>query len=647
MQIKPFMILVATALALTACGGGDDPNKKPDNGGSSGGPVNPTPDPKPNPKPDPSQDSELKDFTINTATQEAFAKLPAKIKVGNPATEKPFPEVDSAARTVQVKDVTVAAGNSVLEQSISGTGDLDLSDLPNGSTPVKTPSNKGWAYKMAYVSALGMNESSQKTVDGKQNKVDDMSWQKIVGQPTEGGVVNDLVAKKIVANYQGKALAGGADGKLEEGVLKYQINFAKRKGAGEITGISSFGPAGRDSDGKVALDKVDGKASYFSGVKTLKLKEADLTDNVANKMFLGKVAEAAIAGGKKFNIAGVGLAQGVAQAYDKDGKIVNEGEKLAYSLGLFGPQANQVAGAVYQSVGGGAPSHASVAFQGVRGSGEADFGGMNPSELAKDEARAAMVYRSAIPFTVITNDGEMSLKDGKINLGALANGLHPTKFGTTGSDTGLIYKQEYSAVLGELTQGDDGGKKVYGFKLGKVAGKATGKDYLSRQVAGNAKLTYEGKAWLANGKKDGKTQSQAGTLTYTVDFGNLKGSGKIEELAAVGPVREDGKAISDAFKGPQSFGDIKSIELQTADLKSSSWNRGAADPLNKSFGVVDGNAVATDTSGKKLEMEMKYDLGIFGPEANEIAGFVKQRSNRKVKDSDWTPTVGFAGSQKK
>lgn len=646
MQIKPFMILVATALALTACGGGDDPNKKPDNGGSSGGQVNPTPDPKPNPKPNPSQDSELKDFTINTATQEAFAKLPAKIKVGNPATEKPFPVVDSAARTVQVKDMTVAKGNSVLEQSVSGTGVLDLSDLPNGSTPVKTPSNKGWVYKMAYVSALGMNESSQKTVDGKQNKVDDMSWQKIVGQPTEGGVVNDLVAKKIVANYQGKALAGGADGKLQEGVLKYQINFAKRKGAGEITGISSFGPAGRDADGKVTLDKVDGKAAYFSGVKTLKLKEADLTDNVANKMFLGKDAEEAIKKGKKFNIAGVGLAQGVAQAYDKDGKIVNEGEKLAYSLGLFGPQANQVAGAVYQSVGGGAPSHASVAFQGVRGSGEADFGGMNPSELAKDEARAAMVYHSDDPFTVITNDGEMSLKDGKINLGALANGLHPTRFGTK-SDIGLIYKQEYSAVLGALTQGDDGGNKVYGFKPDKVVGKATNKEYLSRQVAGNAKLNYEGKAWLADGKKDGKTQSKEGKLTYTVDFGNLKGSGKIEELAAVGPVREDGKAISDAFKGPQSFGDIKSIELQTADLKSSSWNRGAADPLNKSFGVVDGNAVATDTSGKKLEMEMKYDLGIFGPEANEIAGFVKQRSNRKVKDSDWTPTVGFAGSQKK
>lgn len=646
MQIKPFMILVATALALTACGGGDDPNKKPDNGGSSGGQVNPTPDPKPDPKPNPSQDSELKDFTINTATQEAFAKLPAKIKVGNPATEKPFPVVDSAARTVEVKDMTVAAGNSVLEQSISGPGDLDLSDLPNGSTPVKTPSNKGWAYKMAYVSALGMNESSQKTVDGKQNKVDDMSWQKIVGQPTEGGVVNDLVAKKIVANYQGKALAGGADGKLQEGVLKYQINFAKRKGAGEITGISSFGPAGRDADGKVTLDKVDGKAAYFSGVKTLKLKEADLTDNVANKMFLGKEAEEAIKNSKKFNIAGVGLAQGVAQAYDKDGKIVNEGEKLAYSLGLFGPQANQVAGAVYQSVGGGAPSHASVAFQGVRGSGEADFGGKNPSELAKDEARGAMIYRSAVPFTVITNDGEMSLKDGEINLGALANGLHPTKFGTTGSDTGLIYKQEYSAVLGALTQGKDSDKIVYGFKPGKVAGKATGKDYLSRQVAGNAKLNYEGKAWLADGKqKDGKTQSKEGTLTYTVDFGNLKGSGKIEKLAAVGPVREDGNAITDAFKGPQSFGNIKSIELQTADLKSSSWNRGDADPLNKSFGVVDGDALATDASGH--ELKMKYDLGIFGPEANEIAGFVKQRSDRKVKDSAWTPTVGFAGSQKK
>ena len=644
MQIKPFMILVATALALTACGGGDDPNKKPDNGGSSGGQVNPTPDPKPDPKPNPSQDSELKDFTINTATQEAFAKLPAKIKVGNPATEKPFPVVDSAARTVEVKDMTVAAGNSVLEQSISGPGDLDLSDLPNGSTPVKTPSNKGWAYKMAYVSALGMNESSQKTVDGKQNKVDDMSWQKIVGQPTEGGVVNDLVAKKIVANYQGKALAGGADGKLQEGVLKYQINFAKRKGAGEITGISSFGPAGRDADGKVTLDKVDGKAAYFSGVKTLKLKEADLTDNVANKMFLGKEAEEAIKNSKKFNIAGVGLAQGVAQAYDKDGKIVNEGEKLAYSLGLFGPQANQVAGAVYQSVGSGAPSHASVAFQGVRGSGEADFGGKNSSELAKDEARAAMIYRSAVPFTVITNDGEMSLKDGEINLGALANGLHPTRFGAK-SDTGLIYKQEYSAVLGALTQGDDGGKKVYGFKPDKVAGKATSKEYLSRQVAGNAKLNYEGKAWLANGKKDGKTQSKAGTLTYTVDFGNLKGSGKIEGLTAVGPVREDGNAITDAFQGPQSFDKIKSIELQTADLKSSSWNRGDADPLNKSFGVVDGDALATDASGH--ELKMKYDLGIFGPEANEIAGFVKQRSNRKVKDSGWTPTVGFAGSQKK
>ena len=381
-------------------------------------------------------------------------------------------------------------------------------------------------------------------------------------------------------------------------------------------------------------------------MKTLKLKEADLTDNVANKMFLGKDAEEAIKKGKKFNIAGVGLAQGVAQAYDKDGKIVNEGEKLAYSLGLFGPQANQVAGAVYQSVGGGAPSHASVAFQGVRGSGEADFGGMNPSELAKDEARGAMIYHSDDPFTVITNDGEMSLKDGKINLGALANGLHPTKFGT-GSDmgSGLIYKQEYSAVLGELTQVDDGGKKVYGFKLGKVAGKATGKDYLSRQVAGNAKLTYEGKAWLADGKKEGKTQSKEGTLTYTVDFGNLKGSGKIEKLAAVGPVREDNGAISDAFTGPQSFGKIKSIELRTADLKSSSWNRGDTDPLNKSFGVVDGDALATDASGH--ELKMKYDLGIFGPEANEIAGFVKQRSNRKVKDSAWTPTVGFAGSQKK
>lgn len=173
----------------------------------------------------------------------------------------------------------------------------------------------------------------------------------------------------------------------------------------------------------------------------------------------------------------------------------------------------------------------------------------------------------------------------------------------------LVYNLPYSLMAGDLALDFKGKYTVNGkqlttdelkkegyigtFAVNRIAG------YGTKEIAGLLTATYKGKAFA----QDGNKISDAGVLSYTIDFANKTGSGSIQSL-------------------PGGNWDLNKADLTTnkdSFLKGANYTiRGAA------------------MRGGK---EHLYNLGLYGPKAEGIMGVIhKENRNGEA-------IVGFGGEK--
>lgn len=180
------------------------------------------------------------------------------------------------------------------------------------------------------------------------------------------------------------------------------------------------------------------------------------------------------------------------------------------------------------------------------------------------------------------------------------------------SEKSWVYEQPYSVVAGYFTQTiqngkrDEDGADKLDIGLSDIQGLATEKAQLPTAGA----FDYEGKAFGGSSAKiDSALEEHQGKFKYRIDFDKRKGSGLIEGLSEYG--RIDLKE-ADIVKG----NNLKNVE---------------------SYYGIDNGEAASERGGLKY-----YSLGIFGPEANEVAGVVGTSKDQNNLDRD----VGFGGEKR-
>lgn len=164
-----------------------------------------------------------------------------------------------------------------------------------------------------------------------------------------------------------------------------------------------------------------------------------------------------------------------------------------------------------------------------------------------------------------------------------------------------IYKRQYSAVIGnnaiQAIQNGDSDREF----VRAVVGRAT----TTREFAalGNQTLTYSGEVF------NHITTSGNGSLTYTIDTATRTGSGSFAGLTGNQP--QFGSFILDGT-------------LETAALTAIGRGRGSQ------LRIIDGGVSLTSNNEKLNEQlanyDPKYDLGVYGPNAEEIAGHIHDPS---------------------
>lgn len=175
----------------------------------------------------------------------------------------------------------------------------------------------------------------------------------------------------------------------------------------------------------------------------------------------------------------------------------------------------------------------------------------------------------------------------------------------------LVYNLPYSLMAGYLPLDFKGKYTVDGKQLTTAELKKEGyisiftvdriAGYGTKDIARLPTATYQGKAFAQNGN----TISDAGVLSYTIDFANKKGQGSIQSL-------------------PGGNWDLKEAPL--TDHKDSF--------LKGANYTIRGDAMRG--SEKHL-----YNLGLYGPEAEGIMGVIHE------KDRNGEAIVGFGGEKQK
>ncbi len=189
-----------------------------------------------------------------------------------------------------------------------------------------------------------------------------------------------------------------------------------------------------------------------------------------------------------------------------------------------------------------------------------------------------------LTFNKLTIDGKTVLKNEKIDFSSLKDGFTDKKVtldykdenGNKGKAEGVmkIYQQPYSMVIGTLITKDSFDPEEVGrLTTDHIRGLATAVNALPTE----GKFTYNGAA-LSN--------NEQGKLSYTVDFAARTGGGSITGLNQMGTVTLHQSGI-------------------TRDIDADIGNIG-----------ISGNMSAS----KHPKERGDYELGFFGPKAEEIAG---------------------------
>jgi len=192
-----------------------------------------------------------------------------------------------------------------------------------------------------------------------------------------------------------------------------------------------------------------------------------------------------------------------------------------------------------------------------------------------------------------------NLPNGQSNLSINSSEQNSQGQTTNYSGTMLVYQQPYSVVTGVTLTGGSGPEfetdDVGVFFSDEVLGFATPLAARAKLIAENAIFEYKGVAF------DGKEE---GTLNYTMLFGQRMGHGSITGFARTG-----------------------AIKLWPAQLTND--------------GFIRGDALLEGVPSNK--QDTKYELSFFGPNAEELAGYVYDDLNGNfLGDSE----IIFAGTGK-
>ena len=232
-------------------------------------------------------------------------------------------------------------------------------------------------------------------------------------------------------------------------------------------------------------------------------------------------------------------------------------------------------------------------------------------------------------MTLTLNGHTYNMTD-RIDITALPDGLFERKYDAKGKElfvsypenrvvdthekgTMYIYQQPYSVVLATLpTEYEYDGKSDPKGRLGKektfqvqmISGLPTPDNVIKSQT-GTA--NYKGQAFANFGRG-----TETGELDYIIDFDKKKGSGSINGIETTGKI---------TLKEGNIGSGVKFNPMSTA-------------------GTVKGISGSADT--EKLDAYY-YHLSIFGPKADEVAGYVYGKKSSK--EGEWN--VAFGGEKQR
>ena len=288
MSLKQISSLTLVALCLAACGGG---------GGGSGSRNNLN---VPNGNDSSNKTPNTPDFSVPKLLKVSDFKddlLDDIHRYTDPAAKL-------SSHAVKMNGKTYTSGNINLATLGNGLKNVDVVETAtaniNGQTHNITQTSKFRLYQQPYSVVLSMARTGGQIGNLKKIDTDDFEVTYLDGQPTK------TLPTAGSFNYKGVAFNDN-----ERGNLDYTINFDTKKGAGSISGLNQTGKITlHESD----IVKVQGGKAFKNN--TAFTYNTDRNDDV------------------------YGVLNGAATT-EKQGKA-------SYELGIFGPNANEVAGAVFQ-----------------------------------------------------------------------------------------------------------------------------------------------------------------------------------------------------------------------------------------------------------------------------------------------------------
>lgn len=296
--------------------------------------------------------------------------------------------------------------------------------------------------------------------------------------------------------------------------------------------------------------------------------------------------------------------------------------------------------------------------------GTDNHNGATPTETEAEKAQKSIAYYSAVPADfkeqnsaarALGLNGVVDFKNtrgikrdvsGKLQADELPQGR--TQILDRDNNRILsLFNSPYVTRLGVFNRETAGENVIHEFFFTKIAGASTKSQILNEEARNNAVITYTGSADAIHSASN----VDQGEFKYTIHMGSHTGEGEITGIKEIGvaarDAKDDSKVVAQAEGKPAYVKGIDKIVLTKTQFPNSFFTHplfvsGVSEDAIKMIGAAPDNSVAKllDASGQEIPSDLRYVLGLFGPELNAVAGAVLEKgSNGKHEFAG----VSFAG----